>query len=374
MTAREGFIVTLPDTADGQPLWMRVIDDTVVQGGSGTHWLDACGLAALPDYCSVMLVPPAGLTTLHWISNIDMPVRQGRAAARLAALSDSIDPPETLLAAANENDDPASPHIVAIAARADMQHWLLWAQHNGLDPDAVVPAALLLPEPDGDGYVMGTVGGVSLLRGRETALPADEPMAEVLVGGSPVAVLSPEAVSRAAISMLASPVLNMRQGDFAKRARRPLDRQQLVRIAVWTGFIALASLLISLAAIVRYNSAASTLDGESLALAATVLPEATDPERIGSDLDARLAARGAGAYTFTGPVAGLFTAMQRADSVSLTKLGRSADGMVTATLASAQAKDINIVLLALQDAGFTITATSSQDSGGRVLADITVKP
>ncbi|MGV3769142.1 MAG: type II secretion system protein GspL, partial [Sphingobium phenoxybenzoativorans] len=235
MTAREGLIVTLPETAEGQPLWMRVIDGTVVQGGSGTHWLDACGLSSLPDGCSVMLVPPAGLTTLHWISNDGLPARQGRAAARLAALSDSIDPPETLIAAANENDDPARPHIVAVAARADMQHWLLWAQHNGLDPDFVVPAGLILPEPD-EGYVMGTVGGTSLLRGREAALPADEPMAELLVADAPVAVLSPETVSRAAIAMLADPALNMRQGDFAKRARRPLDRQQLTRIAIWIGF------------------------------------------------------------------------------------------------------------------------------------------
>ena len=373
MTAREGLIVTLPETAEGQPLWMRVVDGTMVQGGSGTHWLDACGLSALPDDCSVMLVPPAGLTALHWISNADMTARQGRAAARLAALSDSIDPPEMLLAAANENDDPARPHIVAVAARADMQHWLLWAQHNGLDPDAVVPAALLLPEPD-QGYVMGTVGGSSLLRGREAALPADAPIAEMLVADAPVATLSADAVNRAAIAMLAEPSLNLRQGDFAKRARRPLDRQQLVRIAVWVGFIALAALLISLVQIIRYNSAASTLDSNSLGLASTVLPGASDPERIEADLDARLAERGAGAYTFTGPVAGLFTAMQRAESVSLTKLSHSADGMLTATLASAQAADINTVLIALQEAGFKITATSSQGTDGRVLADITVKP
>ncbi|MGV3770226.1 MAG: type II secretion system protein GspL, partial [Sphingobium phenoxybenzoativorans] len=145
-------------------------------------------------------------------------------------------------------------------------------------------------------------------------------------------------------------------------------------VATWLGFTALVSLPLSLIAIIRYNAAASSLDRDSIALASTVLPGVTDPERLEPDLDARLADRGAGAYTFSGPVAGLFTAMQRTENVSLTKLGRSADGMLTATLASAQAADINVVLLALQDAGFTITATSSQGTDGRVLADITVKP
>ena len=65
--------------------------------------------------------------------------------------------------------------------------------------------------------------------------------------------------------------------------------------------------------------------------------------------------------------------MQDAPGVALTTLSRDADGMVRATLASAKAEDINIVLLALQAAGFTITATSSQDPGGRTLAEITVR-
>src|SRR3546814_1151390 len=52
----------------------------------------------------------------------------------------------SLFAAADENDDPARPHCVAVAARADMQHWLLWAQHHGLDPDIIVPAPLLRSE------------------------------------------------------------------------------------------------------------------------------------------------------------------------------------------------------------------------------------
>jgi hypothetical protein len=65
--------------------------------------------------------------------------------------------------------------------------------------------------------------------------------------------------------------------------------------------------------------------------------------------------------------------MQGAPGVSLTRLGRGADGMVSATL-SGKPEDINIVLLALQGAGFTITANSTQAPSGQTTADITVRP
>jgi general secretion pathway protein L len=377
VSVREGLIVVLPDGAVAQPQWMHVLDGAVVQRGTGTRWLEACGLQALADDCVVMLVPPAALTTLHWVSHPGMPARQGRAAARMAALADAIAPAETLLAATDTNEDPARPHVVALVARLDMQHWLLWAEQHGLDPDILVPAALLLPEPvegEARAFVAGEVGGVPLLRGRDSAFPADEPFARALTGDAPVSAAGPDAITAAAIAALAAAPLNLRQGEFARRVRLAVDRRQLTRIAVWGGLIALASLLIALTGILRYHYAASRLDTESLALAGSVLPDAQDPNRVVADLDQRLAERGAGAYTFTGPFAGLLTAMQGTPSVSLSRLSRGADGLLTATLASARAEDINTVLLALQSAGFSITATSSQDNSGRVLADVTVRP
>src|SRR3546814_1458589 len=59
-----------------------------------------------------------------------------------------------------------------ITARRDMQHWLLWAQHHGLKPNIIVPAALLLPAP-ATGFSRGQIGGVSVLRGVDLALTQD---------------------------------------------------------------------------------------------------------------------------------------------------------------------------------------------------------
>ncbi|NWK96653.1 general secretion pathway protein GspL [Sphingobium lactosutens] len=371
MSSRDALIIFLPEMEQAPARWMRVIDGALVQSGEGTNWLAACGIAALPEQARVLMVTPAALVTLHWIVHPELPVRQGRAASRLSALAAGLLPADQLFAATDENDDPAKPHLVAVASRADMQHWLLWAQHHGLDPDIIVPAALLLPEPD-TGFSRGIIAGDRVLRGEDIALTADMALPE-LIGGAAIVDVASGMIEGRAIAALDKPALDMRQGDFAKRVRRAVDKQALGRIALWTGLILLASLLIALVTIVRQNMEASRLDRDSLALAQQVLPNASDAAQAQVEMEGQLAARGAGGRAFTAPVSGLLAAMQDAPGVALTSLSRDPDGMVRATLAAAKADDINIVLLALQAAGFTITATPSQDPGGRTLADITVR-
>ncbi|MGE4321990.1 MAG: type II secretion system protein GspL [Sphingobium sp.] len=371
MSAPDALIVALPEEADAQPSWMRVVDGTVVRTGAGTGWLAACGLDALPQTTRVMLVPPAALTVLHWIRHPELPARQGRAAARLAVLADAIGPGDSLIAATDRNDDPAQPHIVAVVARADMAHWLGWAHHHGIDPDIIVPAPLLLPAPR-EGFNRAVVGGTAVLRGVDVALPADIATPE-LIGEAAIVDISPARVEAIALAALDAPPFDLRQGDFVKRVRRNWNERAIARIAVWSAAILLVSLLIALIGVVRQHIAAGRIDADSLAMARQVLPQATDVAQAEADMDRQLAARGIGGHGFAGPVAGLMRAMQGAPGVSLTALARDADGTIRATLASVKGEDINIVLLALQAAGFTITATSAQDPSGRTLADITVR-
>ena len=370
MSVREGLIVVLPQ--QGEPLWMRVVEGAVVQGGTGANWLAACGLTALPDDAIVLLVPPAALVTLNWIEYPDLAPRQGRAAARLAALAGAIVPADQLFAAADENEDPARPHCIAVAARADMQHWLLWAQHHGLDPDIMVPAPLLLPEPQ-EGFERGMIGGEAVLRGTDLALAGDLALPE-LIGEAVVRDVPAGQIDARAIAALARPPLDLRQGDFAKRVRRSFDKRTMARIALWSGLILLASLSIALVGLAKRHLAAASLNAESLALARTVVPGANDLVQAEAEMDRQLGARGAGGYAFTAPVSGLLSAMQDVPGVSLTALSRDPDGMIRATLAAARVDDIDSVQLALQAAGFTITVTPSRDPGGRMLADITVRP
>ncbi len=371
MSRGDGLIVFLPEAADAEPHWLRVVEGTIVQRGQGTNWLAATGLSALPVEARVLLVPPAAGVALHWIAHPDLPARQGRAAARLSALATGILLSDQLFAATDENADPAEPHIVGLAARADMQQWLLRAQHHGLDPDILTPAPLLIPVPD-EGFARAVIGDESLLRGRTIALPGDLALPE-LIGDAPIIDTTPEIIERAAIVALDAPPLNLRQGDYAKRKRRTLDAAMLRRIALWSGLIVLLGILIGLTTVIKNHREAVRLDTASLAEAQQVLPAATDPAQALIEMEGQLAARGAESRAFTAPVSGLLTAMQDTPGVALTALSRDPDGMVRATLAAARPEDINQVLLAIQAAGFTITATSSQDPGGRTLADITVR-
>lgn len=368
MSVRDGLILALPE--QGEPLWIRVADGVLAQTGRGANWLAACGLTALPADTVVMLVPPAAMVTLHWADYPELAPRQGRAAARLAALAGAILPADQLFAAANENDDPALPHIVGVAARSDMQHWLLWAQHHGVDPDIIVPAPLLLPEPV-EGMAQGELAGEVLLRGKDVALAGD--LAAVLSADVAIEQFSQDQLIERAVAALEQPPLDMRQGDFAKRVRRVADKRVIGRILLWSALILLASLTITLISVARQHVAARNLDAQSLALARQVVPGAGDFDQAEAEIERQLAARGAGAYAFTAPVAALLSALQDAPTVSLTALSRDPDGMIRATLAAAKVEEINSVLLALQGAGFTITATPSQDPGGRTLADITVR-
>src|SRR3546814_15710962 len=110
--------------------------------------------------------------------------------------------------------------------------------------------------------------------------------------------------------------------------------------------------------------AAEQLDAESLMLARQVLPQADDVNRAEAEMDARLAARGAGGYGFTGPTAGLFMAMHGATGVSMMSICSDPDGMMSETLAAATAEEIRRVVVALQSGGCRFTVASIPAPGG----------
>ena len=200
MSSRDALILFLPEAAELPVRWMRVIDGALVQSGEGANWLAACGIAALPEQARVLLVPPAALVTLHWMAYPDLPPRQGRAAARLAVLASGLLPADQLFAAVDENDDPSAPHLIALASRSDMQHWMLWAQNHGLDPDIIVPAPLLIEAPE-QGLGRAMIGGAAVLRGENMALPEDMALPE-LIADAPMIDVTTGMVEGRAIAAL----------------------------------------------------------------------------------------------------------------------------------------------------------------------------
>ncbi|HZV18397.1 MAG TPA: type II secretion system protein GspL [Sphingobium sp.] len=365
------YIILLSPEREAPPTWYRVDGDRIVRRGKGTDWLppehEDGAEAAVGQ---AMLVLPPQATTLHWIACPGMTARQGATAARLMALEASIGDGEGLHAVVAANDDPEAPHIVAVASQSAMAHWIDWCEAHDIGHASIVPAALLVPAPD-DGFARATVGATEIVRGGDTAFAADEAMAPLIVGDAPVTAVPVDTIDVALLRALDEPPLDLRQGGFARRSARVFDRARWTRIAIMLGGTVLASLLISLIAILRLNAEASRLDSQTVALAQTVDPTISDPEMAESRIAGLLAARG-GRGGFTGTMAGLMTAMQVNPNVVLTSVNQGADGSLRVQFAGNRAEEINEVLIAIQEAGWRISANAVQQRGARLVADIMV--
>ncbi|MET0137618.1 MAG: type II secretion system protein GspL [Sphingobium sp.] len=352
--------------------WLRVVGGRVVQRGTGVDWQAATGLVALPAGDRAMLIVPSGDAALHWIACPGMTVRQGAVAAPLMAVEASIGGPDTLHAAVTPALDPEHPHLVAVAAREAMERWVGWCAAAGVPDAAIVPAAALLP-PATEGFVAGRVGGEIVLRGTDCALGGAEAHAPLIVGDAPLREMDDEAVEAGLVAALSLPPLDMRQGGYAVRQARALDPAWLRRVTALAAGVMLVGLAIALVTIVRLHWEASSLDARTLALAQEAVPEALDVADAQARLSARLAAKGGG-NGFTATAAGLTAAIQGAAGVTMTGLSQLADGSVRVQLAAARADDINLALVALQNAGWRVAANSVQQQGAQTIADISVVP
>ncbi|HEX7820236.1 MAG TPA: type II secretion system protein GspL [Sphingobium sp.] len=378
MNLPDGMIFWLvPDGGAGAPMpggWLRVAGGHIVQRGEGSlDWRAATGLVALPAGEAALLVVPSGDAALHWIACPGMTVRQGAVAAPLMAVEASIGGPDLLHAAAAAALEPEQPHIVAVAAREAMEHWIGWCAAAGVPDAALVPAALLLP-PVEEAFVAGRIGGEIVLRGIDCALGAGEAHAPLIVGDAPVRELDDAVVEAGLIAALAAPPLDLRQGGYAVRQGSSLNPAWLGRVAVLAGGVMLLGLLIALVTLMRLHGEASSLDARTLALARQVLPDASDVADAELRLAARLAVKGSAGGAFTGTAAGLLAAMQGVPGVAMTGLSQLADGTVRVQLAGPGAENINLVLIALQNAGWRIAANSVRQQGAQTIADISVVP
>ncbi|MCW2338745.1 general secretion pathway protein L [Sphingobium sp. B2D3A] len=368
---KHDYVIVLPRESDTPPVWYRVADEQIVRRGRGTEWFPPeQANETEPAVGHAMLVLPPHVTTLHFIACPGMTPKQGAAAARLMALEASIGDGDQLHAAVAANDDPDAPHVVAVTSRSAMTHWVDWAAEHGIAQASLVPSALLLPAPE-DGFVHAPIGGADVVRGRDSAFDGSEPHAPLIIGEASLTRLPPDNVDEALLLALATPPLDLRQGAFARRAPALFGKDRWRRMAIMLGLILLASLIVSLITIVRLNAEASRLDAQTVAIAQSVDPAVSDAAGAEARVTALLGARG-GRGGFTGTVAGLMSAMQVNANVTLTSINQGSDGALRVQLSANQAEEINEVLIAIQEAGWRISANAVQQRGARIVADITV--
>lgn len=359
-----------PDTAE--PVrWLTLSDDAIAARGEGDDWPRMIGTiegAATP----VTLLAPAAATTLHRALLPDLAPRQAMAAARLMAVENALGDPDTLHVAAGPRD-PDGGLDVAVVANADMAAWLAWAAAQGLDAEAIIPAALLLPRPE-EGFLRASIGGETIVRDKSAAFALDPSLAGLMLGGEAVTDVSGPEIEAALVAAVAAPPLDLRQGVFARRVRRGLDHAALRRAAVLAGLILAMALVISLVRIAKLDADRQRLDAQALAAARTVIPGTANVMQAELALGARAAALGVGGRSFANVSARLFAALDQSPAVALRRYDLGNDGVLRATLTAPTANDLDIALAALRASGAGTVSTPAPAADGRPSVQITVAP
>lgn len=343
--------------------WWRVADGAVVAEGEGVPAVDA----ATP----VVAVPPADAVTLHWA---DLPARspaQAAAAARVVVSDAVATPVGDLHVAVGTARDAERP--IAVVAANRMTDWLARLAADGIDPVAMVPAPLLIPEPE-EGYVRAELAGQPIVRGRTSGWADEARLTDLVTAGSPPPTLSRDEVRAGVVAALADLPLDLRQGPFARRRRREMDWPLVRRLAMLTGLILLTTLAIDVVRIARYSFGADTIEARAETVARQALPRGAgegDSARMLADRLSRLRGPGEG---FSATAATVFQIVQASPGSEVTGLQFDPNGSMRVSLSTAGEAEANAIKSRLAGAGFSVTASVFQSSGGRLTGEMTVTP
>ncbi|MEO1043980.1 MAG: type II secretion system protein GspL [Pseudomonadota bacterium] len=387
MTGETDSLIILPlphdDAADGGDAmrfaWWKCVQGKCVQHGESGNVLAAASRSPEQDIGPVILLLPATICAVarHRFSDITAP--QALAAARMAALENSIGDDDALHVSAlvtesGQDDDAMAHHVQTVVIEsATLDAVLSGCKAIGLDPDHILPAALVVPR-HGEECFRFTLGPYGFLRAPAIAAEDDPALRELLIGDRPSETMDEDAVVAALGSLSERALPDLRQGGFAKKVDRSLLAPEEKRIiAGLLAVLVVVTLLIPGIRLLRYQAATDSVVEETVSQAQQVLPSVTDLDSAEQQVDAALLERGTGPRIFSAPAAALFAIVQRVENITIRDLGYRADGMLTAVVAAPDNATMNQLLLPLQEQGYTITATQRQEAGGATVIDLTVR-
>ncbi|WP_017669672.1 type II secretion system protein GspL [Blastomonas sp. AAP53] len=361
-----GLIVTCPPSADAALHWWQAQDGHIVARGQ-----DFSPPAIAADAPVTALIPAAD-TVIRTLDMGDMTAAQAEAAARYRAADLSIGGDVFVAVRALGKAEGSGMRVLcATISRATLADHLAELALRGLDPDIIVPVGLLLPASDD--AISATFGDLAADRLGDLVLPPDETLSSLLLGGSTARQLDQDARDGALVAVLTDPPLNLRQGDFARRTPLfALGPGQGRTLAWLLGAVLLVSLAIPLTEIAKNYLGADLAERRALASAQRLVPGAVDVTQAEQQIDAQLAARGAGNMVASVPLAGLLSAMQPVPGVVIRQADYRPGGIIGAMIAAPRVEDLNTVLIALQNNGYKVTAANRSDATGQAVADITV--
>jgi general secretion pathway protein L len=366
-------LIAFPAADDEALYWWRVADGAVQAAGCDPDpWV--ASQTDGPDEAQVdirvVALVASHLTTMMAHEAIsDVTDNQALAAASMTAKANSLDSANLQIVATM---DDAGAVVTASVGRDILSAGLVRLQALELDPDAIIPSGWLLPVA-GDGAASADFGFDQVVRADDLIATDDPALREILFADQAITPVTGNAFDAMLAGAYGKSDLNFRSGPFAKKTQRAMDATQKRRLGGMVAALVVVSLAVPLVQLAKYHWAASAADEAALASAAPVVGEQQNPDSAERALDQRLVAENRGNIMFPVPASALYSALQQVPNVSITRMAYGENGIVSVTLSAVRNEDINPALLAMQEAGFLITATPRTDATGSAQADITVR-
>lgn len=350
-------------------------------GGGASGWLllqdgvvaaRGAGLAELPVARSAVAVVPGEEVTLQWL---DLPLglapAQAQAAARLMAAEASAQPLTDMHVVTGREGEPGALRPVALAPVEAMERWLATAAAAGVEPDLIIPDTALLPV-SADGYTRMDRDGIALWRGPDVAFAAEAELAALVVGDAPVTELDAAAFEAHLLAALDRPLVNLRQGLFARRRAVRLEIVRVRRLGWLVLAIALATLVLQITQIIVYTRAADSVEEETRRIAATALSRS--PGSAGADdLGRRLAELRGGGVGFSAIAGAVFSAVQAVPNVELASLAFGVDGTLRIGVRGDSPATLDAFAQRVGANGFAVERTTPRIDNGRQVQDMLVR-
>jgi len=301
-------------------------------------------LVATSGPARTALAVPGTEVAIHWLDLAgDLTAAQAAAAARLMLADASAEPLGEMHVAAGRQENGLT--AIALAPVASMQAWL----SDGLDPDLIVPESLLLlPPPEGLRR-----RGLDH-RGPAQAFSVEPELAALVAGDAAIEEIDEAAFEAGLPAALAEPVVNLRQGAFAKRRQWRVESGSLRRIALLAAALLVVSLILQIATIMRYSFDADRMEQEAAALGSG----GAAPARANFDLLAPI----------------LFDAVRATPNLQLTRLEYRPDGSLSASVQADSPATLAAFRARAEAGGAVVGGGNVQSAAGQQSAEIVLRP
>jgi general secretion pathway protein L len=350
---------------------------TVVFLGEPEHWLIVAngeivnrgqGFPLATEGSRVVGVVPASDVVVHQVALPKLTDPQARAAARLLVAENSVSPLSTLhVAVGAESQGERS--IVALST-LHMAQYLVELASREMDPESVIAAPLILPRPD-NGFVIGDLGGETVIRGRDAAF-LDDPALTALLTDGQILTFDTAETDAAIIAAVRNPEVDLRQGAFRLRRRWAMNRIRLRRL----GYLAtgcLAMLIISpLVELSHVNAAARQIEAHNDAIAQSLLPADAPVVDPLAQLDERIRSLGGYRGGFLHLTNAVASAASNVPNVEVGTMSFDAAGLHFDAHA-ASPRELAVFETEMGAAGLIVTPSSHTTLEGRPATDYTVR-